>query len=115
MDVDENLTIPGIIENVYLETVHQTAEALKYLHAPTGPLKQRMLNLAIPFYELYQHTRHIPAVAEVIGNDGTRTAELDNWFFSPRYTPDALRRGIDLFSWYQKILLESRVITIERQ
>ena len=115
MDVDENRTIPAIIENVYLETVHQTAEALKYLHAPTGPLKQRMLNLAIPFYELYQHTHHIPAVAEVIGNDLCKTTELDNWFYSSKYSPDALKRGIDLFSWYQKILLESRVITIERQ
>lgn len=115
MDVDENRTIPGIIVNVYLETVHQTAEALKYLHAPTGPLKQRILSLTVPFYELYQHTHHIPAVAEVMGNDGTKTAELDNWFFTTRYSPDALKRGIDLFSWYQKILLESRVITIERQ
>ena len=115
MDVDEKLTIPAIIENVYLETVHQTAEALKYLHAPTGPLKQRMLNLAIPFYELYQHTHHIPAVAEVMGNDLCKTTELDNWFYSSKYSPDALKRGISLFSWYQKILLESRVITIERQ
>ena len=115
MDVDEKLTIPAIIENVYLETVHQTAEALKYLHAPTGPLKQRILNLTVPFYELYQHTHHIPAVAEVMENDGTKTAELDNWFFTTRYSPDALKRGIALFSWYQKILLESRVITIERQ
>jgi len=114
-DVEDRLTVPSNIESAYLVTVHQTAEALKYIHSPTGQVKLRVLAFSIPFYELYQHTHHIPAVAEVIRNDATKRDDLDGWFYSTKYSPEALKRGIALFSWYQKILLESRVITIEKQ
>lgn len=113
--MDEHLTIPNNIESAYLVTVRQTAEALKFIHSPTGQVKQRVLNFSIPFYELYQHTHHIPAVFEVIKDGNGKRGELEKWFYSTKYSSESLKHGIELFSWYQKILLESRVITIEKQ
>lgn len=114
--MEERLTIQSDIEEAYLATVHQCAVVLKYIHSPRGSAEQKFLNFSTPFYELYQHTLHIPAVAEGMKNDKEGMGErLGEWFFSTRHSADMLKQGMKLFSQYQKILIESRVITLERQ
>jgi hypothetical protein len=113
--MDETKTVTADIELAYLEAVRRCGEALRFLHQPNGQVKLHLLKFSVPFYTLFQHTTHIPAVATMLQGSNGNPEELEKWFFSQEYSRQSLKRGIQLFSWYQKILLESRVIKIENQ
>lgn len=109
----ENHTIPSDIEDAYRATVLTSGEALKYIHQPSGNAKAKVLKFAVPFYNLYVLTHHIPDVSTNLANGNANVKrELDKWFFSKDYSAKMLQNGMNLFSEYQKILLDMGVIKV---
>jgi len=114
--LEDKSTIPGDIENAYIISIGKSAEAMRYLHRPRGNIKSQTLNFSIPFFELYQHTHSLPSVAQQLNSQSgkERAEELREWFYSNHHSPEKLRQGLELFNWYQKILIDSMVIRIEK-
>lgn len=116
MPLEDKSTIPADIENAYIISIGKSAEAMRYLHRPVGNIKSQTLNFSIPFFELYQHTYLLPSVAQRLNGQGgkDKADELRQWFYTNHHSPAKLRQGLELFNWYQKVLIDSMVIRVEK-
>jgi hypothetical protein len=110
--VREHKKLGDELDDIYIEAVNASAFARGYLVHKKGNPNELFFQFYYPFSALFQHTRFLP---ELKNADEQLIKDIDAWIaIEQRPTRSIMRKGLELFSDYQKILLQQGAIAVKR-
>lgn len=100
------------LDDAYVEAVAMATMVRGFLLTGRGNLHEEFFQFYYPFTALFFHTRHLREMKNVEANLIT---DISNWIDDER-APDRqrMRKGLELFSKYQKAIIDNGVIVLQK-
>jgi hypothetical protein len=126
--VKEHKKITDEIDDMYMDTLFAEANLQTFLVSPHGANRsEQVLSFYRSFRGLFTHTRHMKGMDEITEEDKKKKIkplieQVEDWFLDGtdprirkgRYPDNFLKRGLSLFSKYQKKLIAKGVVSVIR-
>jgi hypothetical protein len=126
--VKEHKKITDEIDDMYMDTLFAEANLQTFLVQPRGGNRgEQVLFFYRAFRGLFTHTRHLKGMDEITEeekkkNQNSLIEDVEEWFLDGtnpltrkrKYPDEFVRRGLLLFSKYQKKLIAKAVVSVTR-
>lgn len=100
------------LDDIYIEAVNAASYARGYLRQRRGNFGAVFFQFYYPFDALFQHTRYLPDMKDA---DEDLIADIEQWVQTEEKPKiSQLRRGLDLFSEYQKAVIKGGAVVLKR-